>query len=514
MSESNLNDRVLNVLVVDDTATNRQILQVFLKKLGFAVITANDGAQAVERFVADRPDIVLMDVMMPVMDGLEATRRIKAGSGTRWVPVIFLTALDKEEDLVTGLDSGGDDYLTKPISFVVLDAKLRSLRRTLALQSALEENQRRTQAITDNIVDGVITSNSHGTILSVNPAVSHIFGYQPAEMVGRNVNMLMPEPYQSTHDGYQAAYVAGAPAKIIGQPGRTLSGRRSNGEVFPLDVAISELQLGDERLFVGIVRDISERIAAEFRLRENATRLQHYHDQQQQENALAQEIMDRLTLRESLQDPVLQHWLLPAANFSGDVIAAARCPSGQLFAMLGDATGHGLSAAISALPAVNVFYGMAKRNLPLLEIVAEVNKQLRVSSPEGRFFAATLVKFDVQTRRAEVWVGGMPDALLLDAQGHIVRRFTSRNLALGIVDERVGDCETVICDPGSQLVLFSDGLVEAADTNGVEFGLGRLADVLTGEPSERRLEAVKTALAAHVGSDAPHDDISILTISC
>jgi PAS domain S-box-containing protein len=514
MSESTLDDHVLKVLVVDDTATNRQILQVFLKKLGFVVITAEDGAQAVARFIADKPDIVLMDVMMPVMDGFEATRRIKAGSGSRWVPVVFLTALDKEEDLVNGLDSGGDDYLTKPISFVVLDAKLRSLRRTLALQNTLEETQRRTQAITDNIVDGVVTTDSLGIIRSTNPAVTNIFGYEASEMVGRNVNTLMPEPYQSAHDGYQATYVGGGPSKVIGMRGRTLEGRRKSGEMFPLDVAVSELQLGEERLFVGIVRDISERVGAETRLQENATRLQQYHDQQQQENALAQEIMERLTLRESLRDPSLQHWLLPAANFSGDVIAAARSATGQLYAMLGDATGHGLSAAISALPAVNVFYGMIKRDLPLLDIVTEINKQLRASSPAGRFFAATLVKFDRQTQRAELWIGGMPDALLLDAQGRIVRSFSSSNLALGIVDDDAGNSETVVCEAGGQLVFFSDGLIEATDAHGHEFGLAKLASVLAGAPREGRLEAVKATLAAHVGNDAPHDDISILSISC
>jgi PAS domain S-box-containing protein len=513
MSESKLDALVLKVLVVDDTATNRQILQVFLKKLGFVVITAEDGAQAVARFAVDKPDIVLMDVMMPVMDGFEATRRIKAASGSRWVPVVFLTALDKEEDLVNGLDSGGDDYLTKPISFVVLDAKLRSLRRTLALQSTLEETQRRTQAITDNIVDGVITIDSHGRIISSNPAVTHIFAYEPAEMVGRDVTMLMPELHHGGSDDKAGAFTVGGPASVIGR-GRIVSGRRKSGEPFPLDVAVSELQLGEERLFVGIVRDISERVGAENRLRENATRLQQYHDQQQQENALAQELMERLTLRESLQDPSLQHWLLPAANFSGDVIAAARSATGQLFAMLGDATGHGLSAAISALPAVNVFYGMLKRDLPLQDIVVEINKQLRASSPAGRFFAATLVKFDPQTQRAELWIGGMPDALLLDAQGRIVRRFSSSNLALGIVDDDIGNMETAICEAGGQLVLFSDGLIEAADAQGEEFGLAKLSALLANTPRERRLEAVKSELAAHVGNDSPHDDISILTINC
>ena len=84
----------LKVLVVDDTETNRMILTVFLRRLGHNVVLAEDGAQAVAAFEREAPDLVLMDVMMPVMDGYEATRRIKALAGEHWVPVLFVSALD------------------------------------------------------------------------------------------------------------------------------------------------------------------------------------------------------------------------------------------------------------------------------------------------------------------------------------------------------------------------------------------------------------------------------------
>ena len=95
------------ILVVDDSSTNRQILQVFLKRLGCQVVMAEDGQQGLDRFLAESPDLVFMDVMMPVMDGYEATRRIKAASADRWVPVIFLSALDKDQNVVVGLEAGG-----------------------------------------------------------------------------------------------------------------------------------------------------------------------------------------------------------------------------------------------------------------------------------------------------------------------------------------------------------------------------------------------------------------------
>ena len=124
----------MKVLAVDDNRTNLHILQVFLKKLGHDVILAENGEEAVARFQSESPDLVLLDIMMPVMDGFEAARRIKAMTRDRWTPVIFLSALNRDENLVEGLDAGADDYLTKPINFVVLEAKLRSMQRSLTMQ--------------------------------------------------------------------------------------------------------------------------------------------------------------------------------------------------------------------------------------------------------------------------------------------------------------------------------------------------------------------------------------------
>ncbi len=500
---------VLKVLVVDDTAANRQILQVFLKKLGFGVVVADDGLEAVERFLAEQPDIVLMDVMMPGLDGFEATRRIKAACGSRWVPIVYLTALDTETDLVTGLDAGGDDYLTKPVSFAVLDAKLRSLQRTLALQRTLDDTRRRSEAITENIVDGVITVDDRGAIRSVNRAVSHIFGYPAEELVGRPVGTLMPDE----DGGYSGGLACLSAAVGVTAPVR---GIRRDGREIPLELAVSELQLEQERLFVGIVRDISRRVAAERQLRDNAERLQRYHDQQEEEAALAQQIIQRLTLREGIADPHVVHWLSPAANFSGDILIAVRSPQGRLYAMLGDATGHGLAAAISALPAVTVFYGMVRRNLPLSVMVGELNRHLRETLPAGRFFAVSLCCMDCLEDSAELWVGGMPSVLQVGADGTVLRRFQSRQLALGIVDFDDAMCatETVYDTAGSQFVLYSDGLLDAAGAGGEAFGLDRLVRVLAGVACPERLAAVRGALSRHLGQRDPHDDISLLMIDC
>lgn len=118
-------------------------------------------------------------------------------------------------------------------------------------------------AIFEATVDAVITIDERGTIERFNPAAERVFGYPRAEVVGRNIAMLMPEPYRSEHDGYLDAYHRTGRRRIIGI-GREVEGRRQDGSTFPMDLAVSEVRLADgRRVYVGLVRDISERRALE-----------------------------------------------------------------------------------------------------------------------------------------------------------------------------------------------------------------------------------------------------------
>lgn len=127
---------------------------------------------------------------------------------------------------------------------------------------ALQGSKNRLAAILDNVLDGIITINERGIVESFNLAAEKIFAYASAEVIGKNVNMLMPEPYHREHDGYLHNYVSTGVKKIIGI-GRQVVGRRSDGSTFPMDLAVSAMQLGDKRLFTGIVRDITERVKIE-----------------------------------------------------------------------------------------------------------------------------------------------------------------------------------------------------------------------------------------------------------
>ena len=123
---------------------------------------------------------------------------------------------------------------------------------------SLEESQARARAILQTTVDGVVTIDDRGRIDSFNDGAVRIFGYAPDEVVGRNISVLMPEPYQSEHDGYLDAYRETGRRRIVGI-GREVVGRRKSGATFPMDLAVSEVTLPDgERLFTGVVRDLTE----------------------------------------------------------------------------------------------------------------------------------------------------------------------------------------------------------------------------------------------------------------
>jgi len=118
----------MKVLLVDDSPTIRAATTQMLKKMGHAVTIAENGEQALEAYERERPDLVLMDVTMPVMDGYTAAQEIRARYPD-WVPIIFLSGAEADQQLERGIRAGGDDYLIKPASYVVLHAKILAMQR-------------------------------------------------------------------------------------------------------------------------------------------------------------------------------------------------------------------------------------------------------------------------------------------------------------------------------------------------------------------------------------------------
>ncbi len=376
----------LKVLVADDTQANLLLISKFISRLGHTVITATNGLEAVDAFVRENPDMVLMDVMMPVMDGLEATAKIKALS-KNWVPVIIVSAKSHEQDQAKGLEIGADDYLTKPINFVILEAKINVMRRIAQMQRQLAEN---------------------------------------------------------------------------------------------------------------------------------AKQLERYRDEAEEEQRIADELMKRLIHAEGLNDKMLQYWVSPARRFSGDLVAATRSRSNDLYVILADATGHGLPAALNLLPITQIFYGMAEKGFSVSHIAEEMNRKISALTPSDRFVAAVIACVNPREKLIEVWNGGNPSPVFVTEDGQVTHQFASRHLPLGILNQQLFNSQTEIhpWDSAGRLVICSDGLLEAENAAGQAFGKARFLQVLEHVTDRQRFISLVAALQEHLGNLAAHDDISLVMVSC
>ncbi len=136
-----LKNRSLSVLVVEDDAELREILQAEFELEGLTALTATNGSEAVIAARELKPDLILMDLMMPVMDGIEATKIVKGSEETRHIPIIMLTAAGNKEDIVAGLEAGAIDYITKPFFMPELKSRLRSVLQHKIMYDELKRIQ-------------------------------------------------------------------------------------------------------------------------------------------------------------------------------------------------------------------------------------------------------------------------------------------------------------------------------------------------------------------------------------
>lgn len=373
----------LSILIAEDSPVDRMLLSTIVAKQGHRVLTAADGQEAVELFQQERPQLVLMDALMPVMDGFEAARRIKQLAGDELVPIIFLTSLTEHEALASCLEAGGDDFIAKPYNPIILEAKIQAMHRLRRLQATVLEQR---------------------------------------DLIARRNQQLLAE------------------------------------------------------------------------------------------HRAAKAIFDKVAHAGCLSAPNIRYRQSPQALFNGDLLLAVQAPAGQMFVLLGDFTGHGLPAAIGAMPLAETFYGMAAKGYSSTDILREMNAKLKQILPVEMFCCAALLDINPQQGTLRVWNGGLPDGYLISANGQRTA-LASRHLPLGVVSAAALDdkFEHYPLAPGDRLLLLSDGVVESRNADDELFGEERLLAALAANRDPAQLfDEVEQALLDFHGQQ--HDDLSLVEV--
>ena len=381
----------LRVLMAEDARAIALPVQAALERAGHHVTHVTSGEEAVAAFKRETPDMVLMDVVMPGMGGIEATRRIKAIRVDHWVPVIMTTSLGADEDLVAGIEAGADDYLTKPVSSNVLEARMRSMQRIAAIQRSLG-------SIIDNIIEGIILIDREGLVIKFNRAAESIFGYPAREVIGRNVSMLMPTPYRDEHDRYLKRYLTTREARIVGKAARVV-GQRKNGEVFPMYLGVTEVMTPEGENYIGLGRDLTQEEAMQARIEHLA-----WHDP-----------LTGLANRASLWQ-TMETWLAAPAPFALLFLDL------DGFKKVNDGHGHGIGDEVLRAAAERLRHGVAGTDVvgrfggdEFVVLLAGIGEDARAFAIANRLIAE------------------LSDPIIVDNQQHRI------GVSIGIVMRRASD---------------------------------------------------------------------------
>ena len=276
------------ILVVDDQPENIDVLSNILRA-NYKVKAAINGEKALQIARQENaPDLVLLDIMMPGIDGYEVCRRLKEEGRTRDIPIIFVSALQHIEDRIMAFTAGGVDYITKPVQPEEVQARVRAhvqlrlmqqqlklandelearvAERTLALETTyselhesykqIVESEYKYRSLLDAAPDAVILVDDQGKIEMVNREACAKFFYSREELLGQSIEILVPERIQS-HSSYRRNYITN-PVKIDPMKNKRLHARRKDGAEFPVDVSLSPIETNEGIKIIVDVRDITE----------------------------------------------------------------------------------------------------------------------------------------------------------------------------------------------------------------------------------------------------------------
>lgn len=244
-------NEVFKVLVVDDERSVRFLLTQMLESEGYTVIEAADGENAVEMFRREKPDMILIDAMMPLLDGMSTCRIIRKLDGGQKIPVLMITGLDDDGVADMAFESGVSDFITKPFQFSVLRQRVKRMLRLKAAESMIEEKLSKERSITELVDDGIIIIDPGNRVISFNPSAEEIFGCSAAEIMEGKLERLIPELTDEFIEKCSAEADERKNIKIK----KETAGVRKGGECVPLSLTLNGLDSGNKLISV---RDLTE----------------------------------------------------------------------------------------------------------------------------------------------------------------------------------------------------------------------------------------------------------------
>ncbi len=248
-------------------------------------------------------------------------------------------------------------------------------------------------------------------------------------------------------------------------------------------------------------------------IRQQNEELENFKAEAEREEQVAKFTYEYLLRQNSYAYKGVDVWLKSFAAFSGDMALVKKSPSGNLYFILADATGHGLSAAITIMPVVTIFNSMVAKGFHIQKIVTEINRKLVSDTPADRFVAAILIEINPFRREFSVWNGGMPPVLWIN-KGEVAHKVDSGHMALGIMDDDMFDANVVTLDLPQEgcILAFTDGLTEQEDDQQSPFSYDRVISIIKQQP-QNILQELSSQLCDHAGTDDYTDDVSVCIIN-
>lgn len=389
------------------------------------------------------------------------------------------------------------------VGYVAVSRDVTESRRS---ERALRDSETRIRAIVEGAAEGIITIDDQGKIESCNPATEKIFGYSPAELIGENVDMLMPSPYREEHEGHLERYRRTGQRKLIGSV-RELRGKRKDGTTFPMDLGVSEVQLADRRLFTGIVRDVTERHA---RFEAEKALLAT-----NEELRVATAIQQRLfpASPPSVAGFSIAGVSYPAEATGGDYFDYLPMPHGRIGIVVADVSGHGLSSALVMSETRAYLRALMQMCDGVDALVTRLNEFLIEDFSDDKFVTLFLAQLDPRDRSL-VYASAGHQCYLLESTGDVTP-LTATGIPLGIGGDNVTSSPSRLLQSGDLLLFTTDGVDETCSPEGRAFGIERTQAVAwenRDKPAREIVDTLYSTIRDFAQSQPQQDDVTVVVV--